>query len=179
MCNAICRIIAIVSLMTLVVPSARALGGAAPHFDENRIRAAFIFNVTLFVEWPANALTGSTFVIAVAGDDRLATALDEGVRGKRWRGRELNVKRLEPTEESCGCQLLFVSSSDGRRSSELLRAVNGKPVLTVGETPAFLRDGGALHFYTEDDHLRFHINLQNAERAGLRVGSQLLRLATR
>jgi len=163
-------------LAVMHVPFVRA---AAPQIDENRVRAAFIFNVTLFVEWPAHALTGPTFVIAVAGDDRLAAMIEEGVRGKRWRGRELSVRRLDPTEDSCGCQLLFVSSSDSRRSSELLRAVNGKPILTVGETPAFLRDGGALHFYTEDDHLRFHVNVENAERAGLRVGSQLLRLATR
>ena len=53
------------------------------------------------------------------------------------------------------------------------------PVLTVGETTQFLRDGGMVRFFVEDNNVRFQINQKNAEAAGLKISSQLLMLAVR
>jgi hypothetical protein len=51
------------------------------------------------------------------------------------------------------------------------------PILTVGEYPAFLNDGGIIGLRVIDGKVRFDVNLRQAERVGLRVSSQLLRLA--
>jgi hypothetical protein len=53
------------------------------------------------------------------------------------------------------------------------------PILTVGETPQFLRDGGMVRFHIENNKVRFQINQKNAETAGLKVSSLLLALAAR
>jgi hypothetical protein len=52
-------------------------------------------------------------------------------------------------------------------------------VLTVGETDAFLERGGVIAFAMEGGKLRFSINAAAADRAGLKLSSQLLKLAVR
>jgi hypothetical protein len=52
-------------------------------------------------------------------------------------------------------------------------------VLTVGENPEFLRDGGMVRLYVENSRVRFQISQKNAEAAGLKISSQLLMLAAR
>ena len=63
-------------------------------------------------------------------------------------------------------------------AAELMQRVRG-PVLTVGETVQFLRDGGMVRFYVENNKVRFQISQKNAEAAGLKISSQLLMLAAR
>jgi hypothetical protein len=50
-------------------------------------------------------------------------------------------------------------------------------VLTVGETVRFLREGGMVRLFHEDNRVRFQIDAGTAHKAGLRVHAQLLSLA--
>ena len=50
-------------------------------------------------------------------------------------------------------------------------------MLTIGETTAFLREGGIVRVFRADDRLRLQINNQGAEDAGLKISSRLLQLA--
>jgi hypothetical protein len=52
-------------------------------------------------------------------------------------------------------------------------------VLAVGEEHDFIRKGGIIELFTENNRLRFNINLDNARRVGLKISSSLLQLATR
>jgi hypothetical protein len=74
---------------------------------------------------------------------------------------------------------LFVSKDEEKRSvRELLAAVKGRPVLTVGEVDDFARAGGIINFVLVDNKIRFEINPEEGRRAGIRVSAQLLQLAT-
>ena len=51
-------------------------------------------------------------------------------------------------------------------------------MLTVGESPRFAARGGMIGFrVTPEGRIAFDINLQRAEQSGLRMRSQLLKLA--
>jgi len=51
------------------------------------------------------------------------------------------------------------------------------PVLTVGETGDFLRQGGIIRFSMEDRKIRFDVNQEAAEKVHLNVSARLLLLA--
>ena len=55
--------------------------------------------------------------------------------------------------------------------------MKGAPVLTVGDGDGFARGGGMIGLFVEDGRMRFAINPNAAQRAGLRLSSQLLKLA--
>jgi hypothetical protein len=50
-------------------------------------------------------------------------------------------------------------------------------VLTVGEGPEFIEQGGIVAFLIQGGNVRFAIDANAAERAGLRISSRLLRLS--
>ena len=58
-----------------------------------------------------------------------------------------------------------------------IEELKGAPVLTVGDGESFAEVGGTIGLFVEDGRMRFAINPNAAHRAGLRLSSQLLKLA--
>ncbi|MGA2070398.1 MAG: YfiR family protein [Sedimentisphaerales bacterium] len=75
------------------------------------------------------------------------------------------------------CHLLFICPSEKKNISEIIGLVNDQGVLTVADTQEFLDTGGIVNFVIENNKVRFDINLTASEKAGLKIRSQLLRLA--
>jgi hypothetical protein len=59
----------------------------------------------------------------------------------------------------------------------VLKPLRDSCVVTVGETPAFTREGGIINFLNDGSRVQFEINLDAAERARLKFSSKLLNLA--
>src|SRR5438874_7448378 len=62
---------------------------------EYQVKAVFLFNFAQFVDWPANAFSGTNapLVIGVLGEDPFGSFLDETVRGETVNGHPLVVQR--------------------------------------------------------------------------------------
>jgi hypothetical protein len=151
---------------------------AAAQFDEDLVKAATILNVALFVDWPGSP--PDPFVIAVLADDgELSRALVSYSTGRKIHDRDIRVRRLARADEACGCHLLFIAAQRDNRSGSLLKLVRDQAVLTIGETTSFLRDGGMVRIFRDDDRLRLQIDADRAVEAGLRISSRLLSLAVR
>jgi len=146
--------------------------------SEYDVKAAFLFNFAKFVEWPADALPADgTFVIGVAGADPFQRALRD-LEGASVAGRRLVVRRWTRLEEAPACQILFISASEEERLPAILQRIGGRPILTVGDADGFAARGVMINFRTREQKIRFEINLASAEAAGLKLSSQLLKLAT-
>jgi hypothetical protein len=132
------------------------------------------------VEWPVGAATpGEPFVIGVAGPDPFEGALDRALEGKAVRGQPIEVRRFTSAGplEGARVHLLFVGGDPNFRE-RALHAVAGQPVLTVGESEGFAERGGMIGFrLTPEGRVGFDINPRRAGQAGLRMSSQLLKLA--
>jgi len=163
-------------LLTLVGPATMA---AAP--TEYQLKAAFVFNFAKFVEWSASAFrTAQTSItICIFGEDRFGGDLDELVKGQSIGGRSLAVRRIAQAPRGDACQVLFVSSGDPSQAQELLHAVANLPILTVSEDDEASRRGYIIQLLLEDNKIRFAIDLESAERAGIKISSKLLKLAKR
>lgn len=165
--DAMLRVMAFVCVATLAL-SAFAQTSSV----ESDVKAAFLLNFPKFVDWPSSAL-GKTpaFTICLA-DDTLMTSLKALTRNETVGGKPLRVEKR--AGDLAGCQVFFIS---GQAPQALLSTVSGMPILTVGEDPAFLRNGGMIRFTTVSNRVRFEINPAAAEKVGLRISSRLLRLA--
>jgi hypothetical protein len=152
----------------------RTLADQGPVSDI-QVKAAFIFNFAKFVQWPAD---GGAIVIGVVGDEALAQAVTRAIEGRTISGRPIEVRRLRATDSPKGCHVLHISNLTDQDTSALLVQVQG-PVLTIGETPRFLRDGGMVRMFVEDRRMRFQINRRQTDVAGLRISAQLLSLAAK
>jgi uncharacterized protein DUF4154 len=162
-------------LLLLAVP---ALLGAqkAAEYD---VKAAFLYNFTKFVDWPPEAFPDpNSLRICVLGEDPFGKSL-QAVTDEQVGSHKLIVTRTESLAKPTGCQVLFISRSERDRLAQILAAVKGSPVLTVGDTDGFANRGVMINFVPEGSKVRFEINTDSAERAGIKISSKLLQLAKR
>jgi hypothetical protein len=160
------------TLLPAAAPGASEL--AAP--TEYQVKAAFLYNFAKFVEWP-DAQPRAPFVIGVLGEDPFGPVLDQTVTGKTVMSRPFAVRRLADAADAPQVDILFIAASERARLPEVLGRLRGANVLTVGDSESFVDRGGMVGFRTAGNMVRFDINLREANRAGLKISSQLLRLA--
>jgi hypothetical protein len=147
--------------------------------DEYRMKAAFLFHFAQLVEWPADSPSegGNSLLVCTLGDDPFHGELESTVAGKQIGSRILRIRHVRPLQDTRGCNVLFISKSEGSRVPALLGNLRNAPVLTVGDADGFLGAGGMIRLFLEGNKVRFEINRQAAESARLRISSQLLLLA--
>ncbi len=145
---------------------------------EYEVKAAFIYNFAKYISWPeAPTEAGRPFVVGIVGRDPFGPMLDDVMRGKRIQNRTIVVRRFAGVEDVADCHILFVGSSEKSEVQRIVEALRRAPVLTIGDMDQFAERGGMINLITEENRVRFEINLEAAERAGLTPSSQLLRLA--
>lgn len=146
--------------------------------DEYSVKAAFIFNFIRFVNLPSasSANSDAPIAICVLGDAPLGDPLRR-LTGKIVKGRPITARHIRTIEECRNCSVLFISKSEDWRLPQALRAVNGAGTLTIGDSEGFAKSGIMINFYIEDGKVRFEINIKSAERAGIKISSELLKLS--
>lgn len=166
-------------LAAAVLLSAQAVGAQGSRFKEAEVKAVFLLNFAKFVEWPPEAFAGpqAPIVIGVLGADPFGEILDRTIAAESVNGRPVAVKRFESIADLEPCHVLYISSSEKARLPEILAQLETAKVLTVGDMKRFARRGGAINFVSEQNKIRFEINKKAADRAGLKISSQLLKLA--
>jgi hypothetical protein len=156
-----------------------AAGDDGPRLPEYLIKAAYLYNFALFVEWPADAFTApdAPFVVGIVGSDPFGWAIDRTVRDKRINSRRIVVERLQSSQDVRHCHMLFVSGSDGALSADLAKRLDRLPILIVGDAPTPSTPGGAVAFTVHDNKVGFEIDLQATKRTRLKISSKMLSLA--
>lgn len=145
----------------------------------NRLKAAFIFQFTNFVEWPDDAFENdsSPFVIGVVGNDAVRDILETAVQQKLIAGRKPSVRSFSSTSDLSSCQIIFVDKSEARNASDIVDRHMDRPILMISDSDRFTKLGGVIRLYQERSKLRIEINIDAAERANLKISSKLLSLS--
>ena len=164
-------LIGAIALLAAAAGSSRAADAATP----SALKAAFLFNFAKFADW-SGVQPGVTLVLCVANDDQIGAALADSVRGQAITGHALEVRRLNSDNSLSECHLLFVPASDAR---QMLAKINkgADTMLTVSDAPGFAQSGGMIELFQESGRMRFAVNVDTAQRAGVRLSSRLLDLA--
>jgi len=166
---------------TLLVLGLAALGVFATPPLEQKVKAAYLYNFLLFVDWPTSAFaddSASKVQVCVIGEDPFRSALGP-ITERTAKKRGIRLSRLDSGADPGRCHLLYVSRSEEARLSELLADLADRPVLTTSDIPGFVDRGGMIGFTLKDGRVLLEANLQAARRSGLRISSKLLEVAVR
>lgn len=158
-------------LAVLLALSAPAAAGAIA--EEYALKAAFLYNFTLFTEWPGAA---GGVRICVLGQDPFGGELD------RYAGREtpkgpVRISRIESAREARHCQVLFIAASEHGRMAQIREELGDRPPLTITEANGFDRRMVMIVLVPVDSRVGFEVNLTAARQAGLNLNPKMLRLA--
>lgn len=150
-----------------------------PGSNEYRVKAAYLYNFAKFVEWPNDLFASPTspIILGILGDDPFADALDS-IRNKAIGSRRFEIKKIRSIDELRPCHLLFISTSESNRLSTILASLKQSRILTIGDVDGFTQKGGIINLVLVNNTVGFEINIDAANRAGLRINSRLLGIAT-
>ena len=147
----------------------------APH--EYKVKAGFLYNFTQFVEWPDTAFKApeAPFIVGILGTDPFGTYIDSILAGGKVLGHALVVQRYHTLKEIENCQILFINLSHADTAN--FADIQKQPILTVSDAEDFMKSGGIIRFFTENNKTRLQINPSAAKLAKLNISSKLLQLA--
>jgi len=144
---------------------------------EYKVKAAIVYKVAKFVNWPADSFNSrnSPIILCIAGTDPFGEFIND-IGGQTVQGRPIVIERVADADLlDRDCHILFVASdSDGLR---ILSTSGNRPMLTVGDTAGFAMAGGILGLQIEDNRVKFEVNLQVARDSRLGISASLLQLA--
>lgn len=164
-------------LAVIVLLCLPVAGHTETALSEYSLKSAFIFNFAKFVEWPDNAFKKKgEFCIATLGRSPLDKEL-AGLAGKSVHGLSIVVRQLNSTAEAAQCQILFISRSELTRLEPILDTLGDSPVLTIGESDDFCRNGGMLALVKIGGKIGFDLNIAATQRARLKPNPQLMKLS--
>lgn len=160
------------------------IGAAGSSFAEERgpsqaqIKAAYLYNLAKFVEWPDRAFNGlqEPFVLGILGDDPFDDAFDR-VRGKAVKGRTFVVKKFNDVHDIKASHILFISASEKRRWRPIFQALQHRPILLAGDTEGFAEAGGIVNFIVLNRNVSIEVNADAAARSGLTFSSRIMNIA--
>lgn len=165
--------------LAVVVVALATIGGArAQSADEPALKAAFLHNFARFTQWPDRPGVTGPPSLCVLDNGQVARELDAVEKATPAGASAGVVRQVTNADDMETCALLYVGALAPQNAAALLRRLDRAPVLTVGDGPAFTRGGGIVSFYVENNRMRFAINVAAARRAGLKISSRLLSLAT-
>lgn len=150
-------------------------GPANGALEEHEVKAAVVYNLTLFTEWPPGAIGSANFnLCALTDNDAMAEALNR-LNGKTVKGARLLVWRIPNLRDPSGCQALYLGESAAPPREERIAQLAGQPVLSIADIGTPLH-GAIVSLGMAGERIHFDIDLNLAQRAGLRLDAKLLRL---
>ncbi len=148
---------------------------------EYRIKAAYLYQLGRYVEWPSGSFSGpkSPFVIGVMEDDPIVVYLEKIARIKKIQERPIRVRQFSSPAEVRACHILYFSSMlEEDAQTEILKRIDRRGVLAVGESDGFLDWGGAIRLVRVGNNIRVSIARKAARREGLNISAKLLQVAS-
>ena len=173
------------ALLLVGVASVLPLAAQPVGDRELQVEAAFLVNFVRYAEWPRQQFTSASdpYVIAVLGSDTVvdtvaAIARAAGpIQGRRIEVKPLDLDRRGARGSLRDSHVVFLHASAKATPRELLRAVEGMPVLTVSDVPGFAAEGGMLGLVRRGRHMAFEANPDAIRDGGVSLSAKVLKLA--
>lgn len=154
-------------------------GGGALAQDELALKAAIVFNLLQFVQWPGQADWPPAAPLRLCADRAGALWPQlSAVQGRPVQGtRVLELRDTPATAEALSeCHAWLAEPGPGARRLNAAGA-EGRPVLVIGDGERAEDAGVIVGLRRSGARLGFDVNLAAARRGGLQISSKLLRLA--
>ncbi|HBG07868.1 MAG TPA: DUF4154 domain-containing protein [Geobacter sp.] len=143
--------------------------------NPSQVKAAFLRNFARYVTWPAHAFAEdrSPWNVCILGRDPFGEVLENTFRGRTEQERPFEIFRADALDKLPSCQIVFVAYKEAAKRRAALTELKNRPVLTVGDAPGFLQEGGIVRFQVED-HVEISVNLDQARSVSLKIQTKML-----
>lgn len=140
------------------------------------LKAYFIYSFTKYIEW-SGMDRDSVFTIAVLGESDLIAPLKTIALKKRVADLPINIVEWSSSDQIGSCHILFIADSMTDQLSLIMKQIEDKQILSIGDSPGLARKGVFLNFIPAGERIGFEINSTTMDHSRLKISYQLLKLA--
>jgi hypothetical protein len=149
--------------------------------QQYKLKAAYIYNFTKYIDWKNPNDENTEFIIGILGDSEIYPYLTEISRNKKIKTKivvidRYVVDRFDAAKAINYCDILFVPVQYGKYITKLNSMVDNNTLL-IGESTGFAAAGGAINFLIINNLLKFEINSKAILQRGFMINVELLKLA--
>ncbi len=146
---------------------------SSAQISTRKLEAIYMYNFTKYINWQDK---DGSFVIGVLGERAIANELSENLKGKLVNNNPIEIKNISIVAEVGQCHILYLPKSKSRDLENVISTINNGNVLIVSEDD-LASEGATVSFFIDGSKLRFKINQDALNKAGLQASSSLLSLA--
>ncbi|MDP2561212.1 YfiR family protein [Psychrobium sp. 1_MG-2023] len=156
----------------------------ANNSSQEQLTAAFVYQITKFAQWPkaSQSLPNNSFSICIFGEPsptlrQYFRALEQKTtQGKPITYSEfMNKQQLKNSNASC--QILYIINHHQEHLNEQDIINLSKNTLLIGQSKAFLAQGGMLSLVIINRKMKILISQNNIERSNIKLQPRLKALA--
>jgi hypothetical protein len=145
--------------------------------------SSLAYSALSYITWPKESFEAenSPFVMAVLGKlssahEKLQAPYLEGK--KRIQGRIVEIRKYDSPDQIANSHVLLVAESYPQKlANRALSVVDGKSVLTIGETDTFAKTGGVLSIVKSGDSSLLELSQRAAAKQRLKVDVRLVNVS--
>ncbi len=153
----------------------------SPEAREGIIKAGCLYHLAKFVEWPKSSLKDDADInLCIIGQDPLNQFALETMHNKNAGNHTLKVRFFNAPSDrdiTTGCQIVYFGTVGAKELTQTLTRLAERPILTVGGSTDITDSGGMVFLMRREKRLAIKIDLNTANRSGLKLSSELLQIA--
>lgn len=143
---------------------------------EYKVYSGFVYHFAIKTQWPASRSSGD-FVIGVVGKSPITAYLKGLASVKKIGSRKIVVKTFNSVNEITNCHIVFLPKNQNGSLATAAQKTKGMNALLITESPGAAKKGAVVNFVNKDGRVRFELNKQRATSHGLKISSDLQKLA--
>nr|NQU92193.1 YfiR family protein [Bacteroidota bacterium] len=141
-----------------------------------KLQTVFIYNFTKHIEWPENMRSGD-FIIGVIGNSPIIEELETLAKSRKVGSQPIMVKKYRTSDEIGSCHIIYVPTGRSGDIGSILNRIKGYSTLVITDKEGMASAGAAINFVVDGSKQKFELKKTNATKYGLKVSSDLERLA--
>ncbi len=155
-------------IFLLLIPAVNA--------QSEKLQTVFIYNFTKHIEWPPDYSSGD-FVIGVLGNSAIIQEMENLAESRKIGNQKIVVKKYRTIDDIGLCNIIFIPKNKSGEIGNVLSKVKKYSTLIITEKEGLTAAGAAINFVVKNNKQKFELKKSNATKYGLKVSSDLERLA--
>lgn len=144
--------------------------------QSEKLHTVFIYNFTKHIEWPQEYREGD-FIIGVLGNSPIVSELEKLASTRNVSGQPIAIRKFKNAEDITKCHIIYIPESKSDQIGAVLSSVQNFSTLIITDKKGMARAGAAINFVVEGSKQKFELKRSNATKYGLKISSDLERLA--
>lgn len=150
-----------------------------------KIKSVFIYNFTLYIDWP-DAYKSGKFVVGILADNSnkkltnaMYTELQNMARTKKAGTQPFQIELFSSVNDISKCHIVYMPEGVSNKLSQVIKRIDSKNyhTLIVTDKEGLAKKGAAVNFVRVESRQKFELNEKNAKKYGLKLAAKFKNLA--